>query len=122
MSFEQTKLIALIVGLTLISGLADAQGAIHTAKSWQGDRLIWAEVGKAVLGFAIGISTFFIVIKYMNALGIVAPEIQTITWFSMMIVGVALFSGAFFTWQWTEQMVAAGVLVGIGWLLFRTGG
>lgn len=122
MSFEQTKLILLIIVLTLISGLADAQGAIHAAKIWQGDKLIWAEVGKAVLGFTIGISTFFIVIKYMNALGIVAPEIQTITWFSMMIVGVALFSGAFFTWQWTEQAVAVGVLAGIGWLLFRTGG
>ncbi|MCK6628303.1 MAG: hypothetical protein L6R45_24395 [Anaerolineae bacterium] len=122
MSFEQTKLLLLILGLTLISGLADAQGAIHAAKIWQGDKLIWAEVGKAVLGFTIGISTFFIVIKYMNALGIVAPEIQTITWFSMMIVGVALFSGAFFTWRWTEQAVAVGVLAGIGWLLFRTGG
>lgn len=122
MSFEQTKLILLIFGLTLASGLADAQGAIHAAKIWQDDRLIWPEVGKAVLGFAVGITLFFIVVKYMNALGIVAPEIQTITWFSMMIVGVALFNGAFFTWQWSEQVVAVGVLAGIGWLLFRTGG
>jgi hypothetical protein len=122
MSFEYIKPILFIIGLTLVSGLADAQGAIHAAKIWQGDKLVWVEVGKSVLGFTVGISTFFIVIKYMNQLGIIAPEIQTITWFSMMIVGVALFSGAFFTWQWTEQVVAVGVLAGIGWLLFRTGG
>lgn len=122
MSFEQIKSILFIIVLTLVSGLADAQGAIHAAKAWQGDRLQWAEVGKATLGFAIGISVFFVVIKYMTALGIVAPEIQTITWFSVMIISVALFSGAFFSWQWTEQIVAMGVLAGIGWLLLRTGG
>ena len=121
MSFMQLKLIFIIFILTLISGLADAQGAVHAAKVWQGDRLDWAELGKSALGFAIGISVFWVVIKYMTALGIVAPEIQTITWFSMMIIGVALFSGAFFRWQWTEKVVAVGVLAGIGWLLFRTG-
>lgn len=122
MPFEQIKLVLFITVLTLISGLADAQGAVHAAKAWQGDRLQWVEVAKAVLGFTIGISVFFLVIKYMTALGIFAPEIQTITWFSVMIIGVAFFSGAFFTWQWTEQAVAMGVLAGIGWLLFRTGG
>jgi hypothetical protein len=117
-SFVQVKLIFI---LTLISGLADAQGAIHAAKIWQGERLDWTELGKSALGFAVGISVFWVVIKYMTALGVVAPEIQTITWFSMMIIGVALFSGAFFSWQWTEKVVAVGVLAGIGWLLFRTG-
>jgi hypothetical protein len=121
MSFMQLKLIFIIFILTLISGLADAQGAVHAAKVWQGDRLDWTELGKSALGFAIGISVFWVVIKYMTALGIVAPEIQTITWFSMMIIGVALFSGAFFSWQWTEKIVAVGVLAGIGWLLIRTG-
>ena len=121
MSFVQVKLIFIIFILTLISGLADAQGAIHAAKIWQGERLDWAELGKSALGFAVGISVFWVVIKYMTALGVVAPEIQTITWFSMMIIGVALFSGAFFSWQWTEKVVAVGVLAGIGWLLFRTG-
>ena len=121
MSFTQLKLIFIIFILTLISGLADAQGAVHAAKVWQGDRLDWAELGKSALGFAVGISVFWVVIKYMIALGVVAPEIQTITWFSMMIIGVALFSGAFFRWQWTEKVVAVGVLAGIGWLLFRTG-
>jgi hypothetical protein len=120
-SFVQVKLIFIIFILTLISGLADAQGAIHAAKIWQGERLDWTELGKSALGFAVGISVFWVVIKYMTALGVVAPEIQTITWFSMMIIGVALFSGAFFSWQWTEKVVAVGVLAGIGWLLFRTG-
>ena len=38
------------------------------------------------------------------------------------IIGIALGSGAFFSWNFREQLVAAGVIAGIGWLLVKTGG
>jgi len=40
----------------------------------------------------------------------------------MTIIGVVLFSGRFFTWQWLDQAIAVLVVVALGWLLVRTRG
>lgn len=118
---EQTRLVILIIVITVISGLADAQGFVHAAKIWQGDRFVWSELGKSALGFAIGLALYWVVIRYMQAVGLVAPEIQTVIWFTVTLVGIALASGKFFKWQLSEQLVAFAVVAGIAWLLFRTG-
>ncbi len=120
MSLAQIGQALIIIVLTLISGLADAQGAVHAAKIWQDGNLVWEELGKSALGFGIGISVYWIVLRFMTELGIVAPEIQAAMWFGVMMIGVALISGAFFKWRLTEQVVAIVVLLGIGWLSFRT--
>jgi hypothetical protein len=122
MSFEQIKLIFLIIMLTLFSGLADSLGFIHSAKIWQEGRVVWAEVGKAALGFGVGISIYWYMLKYMTELGVVAPELQSLFWFGLTLIGTAIASGAFREWARTEQMVAVAVLLGIGWLILRTGG
>ena len=98
------------------------QGFIHAAKVWANDKLVWSEIGKSALGFAIGISLYWIVIKYMNAAGIAAPEIQTLIWFSITILGVAIISRNFFRWQTIDQIVGVAVLAGVAWLMVRTGG
>ena len=122
MTLEQARLLGLIVAITLISGIADAQGFVHAAKIWQAGKLTWGELGKSALGFGIGITTYWLSLRYMSELGIVTPEIQTIVWFGVTLVGVALVSGRVFAWPLLEQGVAVAVLLGIGWLLFRTGG
>jgi len=53
---------------------------------------------------------------------IISPEIQTIGWFTVTILGVALFSGKFLRWQTIDQFVGIAVLFGIAWLLIRTAG
>jgi len=58
----------------------------------------------------------------MNAAGIVAPEIQTLIWFSITILGVAIISRSFFRWQTIDQLVGVAVLAGVAWLMVRTGG
>jgi len=55
MSVNQVGTIVLLIVLTLISGVADAQGFVHAANIWQGGKLIWPEVLKSALGFGIGI-------------------------------------------------------------------
>ena len=62
------------------------------------------------LGWVLGIT-----------LGVTSAEIQTAPWFAMTIIGVVIFSGRFFSWPRLEQIVATLVLVGLGWLLVRTG-
>jgi hypothetical protein len=119
---EQVKLLIIIIVISVLSGLADSQGFIHASKIWANNKLVWNEVGKSALGFAIGITLYWIVLKYMNAAGIVAPEIQTLIWFSITILGVAVISRSFFRWQTIDQLVGVAVLAGVAWLMVRTGG
>jgi hypothetical protein len=122
MTPEQIRSVLIIAVLTIASGIADSQGFVHSAKIWQGGRLVWPEVGKAALGFAIGITLYWIAIRYLIGLGVVSAEIQTTIWFAVTIIGVALVSGAFFRWPIPERLVAAGTVLAMGWLVFRTGG
>lgn len=122
MSFEQLKLILLVLSLTLLSGLADGYGFLHAARIWQEGRIVWLEVNRALLGFGVGISLYILVLRYMQQLGIVLPEIQSVLWFTMAMVSVAVVNGQFIRWSWVDQAIAVATLAGIGWLIVRTGG
>ncbi len=110
-----------IIVLTIISGFGDAQGFIHAANIWQNGRLAWDALAKSALGFAFGITMYYLALRSMKEVGILAPEVQTLVWFSVTIIGVALASGSFGKWQLSEQAAAVVVLLGIGWLMLRTG-
>jgi hypothetical protein len=119
---EQLRLWLIVIGITVLSGIGDSQGFVHAAKIWVNEKLVWSELGKSALGFAVGISLYWIVLKYMNAAGIAAPEIQTLVWFSVTLLGVAIISRNFFRWQTIDQIVGVAVLAGVAWLMVRTGG
>ncbi|MBN1285579.1 MAG: hypothetical protein JXB47_09285 [Anaerolineae bacterium] len=112
----------LVIALTVVSGYGDAQGFLHAARVWAGGQFIWREAAASGLGFAFGIITYWFAIRFMHDLGITAPEVQTLGWFAVTMIGVALFSGEFFKWEMTDRMIGAAVLTGIVWLMFRTGG
>ena len=119
---EQTKLVLLVAGVTILSGLGDSMGFIHAAKIWRNGELVWEELLKSAFGFCFGIAMYWIVIRFLQQLGIVSAETQTIFWFGATIIGVAIISRKFFVWETLDQVVAVFVFLGIGWLLFRTGG
>jgi hypothetical protein len=48
-------------------------------------------------------------------------EIQTLLWFGITIIGVAVLRGRFFSWPSGDQVVAVGVMAGLAWLLARPG-
>jgi hypothetical protein len=112
----------LVIVFTLVSGFGDSQGFVHSAKVWDSGKLVWQEVVKSSMGYGIGILMYWFAIRYLKQFGIVSPEIQTLGWFVVTIVGVAIFSGEFFKWQVVDRVVSICVLAGVGWLLFRTGG
>ena len=119
---EQTTLVVLIIGITVLSGLGDALGFVHAAKIWREGKLVWEELAKSASGFGFGIAMYWIVIRFLHQVGVVSAETQTILWFGVTIIGVALISRKFFAWQTIDQVVAMLVFFGMGWLLLRTGG
>ena len=119
---ERVKVVVLIVAVTLVSGVADARGFIHASKIWQDDRLVWSELGKSAIGFLAGIAAYWLSLRYMKALGVMTPEIQTLIWFGVTMIGVAVISGRVLRWPLLDQGVAVAVLVGLGWLIYRSPG
>jgi len=111
----------LVLVLIVLSGFADSLGFVYAAKIWQAEQLSWPDVWRSALGWVVGITLYVISLKYMARLGVTSAEIQTAVWFAMTIIGVVIFSGRFFTWPRLDQIVATLVLVGLGWLLVRTG-
>lgn len=114
--------VLLVIGLTLLSGFGDSRGFIYASQLWDKGKIVYDALLKSTLGFALGIVAYWVVIKYMQKLNIISPEIQTIGWFGVTIIGIAMTSGQFFKWHRTDQIIAIVVVFGIGWLLFRTGG
>jgi hypothetical protein len=111
----------LVLVLIVLSGFADSLGFVYAAKIWKAGVVSWPDFGRAWAGWAVGITLYVISLKYMARLGVTSAEIQTAVWFAMTIIGVVIFSGRFFIWPRLEQLVATLVLVGLGWLLVRTG-
>jgi hypothetical protein len=111
----------LIVALLLLCGLGDALGFVYAARTWQDGRFVWLEGLKCAASFQFGVVMYLLTLRELGRHFAISAEVQTLVWFSATIIGVAVLSGQLLRWQPTEQVVAAGVLAGIGWLLFRTG-
>lgn len=113
---------ALVLAITVVSGLADARGFLYAAQIWHDGALSPGALARSAAGFAVGISLYYVGLKLQTALGIRAPELQAASWFAVTLIGVAVTSGRFTTWRPVDQLVAVLVLVGIGWLMFRVPG
>lgn len=111
-----------LVTLTLFSGLCDAQGFVYASRMWRDEMLVKTTAAKAGLWFLAGITFYFFSMRYLQQVGIVSPELQTLFWFAVTIIGVAVVNGRFVQWSGADRIVALLVLGGIGWLLLRTGG
>jgi hypothetical protein len=118
---EQTRLLVVIVALTVLSGLADSQGFLHAARIWRDGQLVRAELAKSAAGFGAGIVMYWLAIRFLQRFGVMSAETQTILWFGITIAAVAIFGGTSLRWASIDRSVAVLVLAGIGWLLVRTG-
>lgn len=107
---------------TILSGIGDAQGFLHSARLWSDGRLLGSEALKATLGYIVGIGTYWVAIRYFNLLGINSPTIQTIAWFVVAIVGVAVLTGEVLKWGWLDALLSVVAVICIGWLMARNGG
>jgi hypothetical protein len=120
MSEAQLRLPLMITSLTIAAGVFDALAFNYSAGIWQGGRLVWGQASRAAVSFALGIATYWGAIRYLGEAGVVLPEIQTLIWFAVTVIGVTILGGRFLHWPLLEQIVAVNVLVSLGWLITRT--
>lgn len=99
--------------------MADSLGFVHASRMWREDGFAWQELRWSAIGFALGIGMYWLSVRYMSKLGIVSAEVQTIVWFAVTIVCVALVSGKFNEWPMLDRLIAMVVALGLGWLLVR---
>ena len=109
----------IIIILTVLTGLGDAKGFYHASRAWDNNNFILNELIKSALGFLIGISAYWMLIKYLQQYKIITPELQTIGWFGVTIIGVALLSGKFFNWSIIDQILAITAILCIALLIIR---
>ncbi len=122
MSIHQVGIVVVLIALTLLSGVADAQGFVHASNVWLNGKLVWPEVTKSAVGFGVGMVAYWMCIRFLQEFRILSPEMQTLGWFTVTIMGVAMFSGKFLHWHIVDQIVAIAVLLGVAWLLARPAG
>lgn len=111
----------ILLAATLACGAADALGFVHAARVWQGGSFVGREALYSAACFQFGVAMYWIALRTLSAWGVVSTETQTLVWFAATIICVAILTGQFLRWQMLDQTVALGVLVGIAWLLARTG-
>lgn len=116
---DLSKILTLTV-LTILTGIGDSQGFVHSANVWHNGQFIWSEAMKSAAGFVLGTASFWIAVKFLQEYGVVAAELQTIGWFAITIIGVAVGSGKFLQWTLLDQALAATLLLGIAVLISRT--
>ncbi len=109
----------LIVFFTILSGLGDSQAFLHSARIWSNGKLIGKEIGFASFGFLVGAIMYWIAIKFMQDIQINAPELQTLLWFIITIIGVAIFSGKFLEWDNINKIISVIVLLCLCILIYR---
>jgi hypothetical protein len=114
------RLTVLVAGFTLASGIFDSLAFTHAASMWKDGRLIWLDAAKSAGSFVLGMTMYCVAVRYLSEAGVIQAEIQTLLWFVITLVGVAILGGRFFEWQPLEQLVAINVLFCLGWLISRT--
>lgn len=82
---------------TLISGAWDAKGFIHISRVWNDGRFVWREALYSLLCLQGGIVAFWFAVRYLHQLHVRAAEVQTLFWFGVTIIGVAVLSRQFVT-------------------------
>jgi hypothetical protein len=112
---------ALIIVFTLLSGIGDSQGFLHAAQVWKNDAFVGSEALRSALGYTFGSVMYWMAIRFLNQVRAVSPEIQTLGWFAVTILGIGIASGRFRTWQTLDKAVAVVALTCVAWLVVRTG-
>jgi uncharacterized membrane-anchored protein len=111
--------VLLIATFTVLSGLGDAAGFVFASRIWSEGRFVGVEAAKCLAGFQFGMLMYWVALWKLSEHGIDSAELQTMFWFVVTIIGVALLSGRVFAWAPLDQVVAGAVVMGVFFLMYR---
>lgn len=115
---KMTILILLIA--TILSGYADSRGFIYSSQIWVNNSIDYVALTKSGLGFTVGIFAYWIALKSLQDLNVAtSSEIQTLGWFVITIIGVAISSGDFMKWDSVDKIISLSIVGGFCLLLIR---
>jgi len=118
-AFGQGVAVTLFIALTAVTGLADSQGFVHASRIWDDGRWMWREAWMSGVAFAVGVVSYWVVVRFVAELGVRSAAIQTMGWFAVTIAAVALTEGGH-KWEALDVVTAIVVVGGLGLLLYRT--
>ena len=114
--------IALVLALTLASGIFDARGFVYASRAWPGGRLDPAFALASLAAFVVGVSLYVFAGRFMQGVGIVGVALQSAIWFVATAIGVAAMDGTVLQWSRAQQVTAIGIAIALTWLIATTSG
>jgi hypothetical protein len=116
MALDTVAALSAVLVLCVISGLADSQGFVHASDVWRDAGVSWTSLARSSLGFAVGIASYWVSIRFMNRIGLATADLQFLVWFLTTLVGVAVATGSVRRWTGVDLVVGAVVIAGLCWL------
>lgn len=110
----------MVLVLTISSGVMDALGFVYAARAWPGGRLDLKLATTSFLAFAAGLSLYIVAVRFMQSFGLHGVSLQAAIWFVVTAIGVAAMDGSVLQWTRMQQLVAVGIVAGLGWLIATT--
>ncbi|MBV6422302.1 MAG: hypothetical protein NAOJABEB_00077 [Steroidobacteraceae bacterium] len=112
--------LALVLALTLASGLFDARGFVYAARAWPGGRLDPGAATASLASFVVGVSLYVVAVRFMQGIGIAGVALQSAVWFVATAIGIALMDGTILQWTRLQQLTAIGIAIALTWLIATT--
>jgi hypothetical protein len=108
-----------VLVLCVISGLADSQGFVHASAIWRDEGVSWASLARSSIGFVVGMSSYWMSIRFMNRVGLATTDLQYLVWFLITLIGVAVATGSVRRWTSADVVVGVMVVAGLCWLTMK---
>lgn len=109
-----------LIAMTAASAFFDAKGFVYASQAWRDGTLVPATALLSLVNFVGGVTLYVLSIGFSQRLGVQSAAVQSIFWFAMTVVGIALMDGTIAQWTTVQRTVGAIVTIGIGWLLVST--
>jgi hypothetical protein len=110
----------LLILLTVASAYGDSRGFIWSDRVWNDGIVNWRAAAYSLAGFGFGITTWLLAVRYLKQVGGIGVSAQTIAWFLLTILGVAVASGEFVRWSAFDRTLAIICICCFAVLVFRT--
>ena len=118
---KAVPIVAALIFLTALSAFFDARGFVYAAETWRDGSVVPKAVAYSMLNFLGGVALYIASIGLLQRLGVQSATMQTLFWFAMTIIGIAIMDGTIAGWSVAQKVVGVAVAVGISWLLVSAG-